>query len=151
MSLSTWYWIWWIWFERDINLRGVRNWLLIIPAECSTLGLCYIDFLIPKFSSGFAIVQMKVDDCDGLMRSCECPGVDFGQFCHWDGSSMRFFRQIVRHFLLLQKVSNMCSKSCQKIWQRPEYAVMKTVLFILCSWGLAVKTRTSWHALVWSG
>ena len=33
-----------------------------------------------QFSSGFAVVQTKVDDCDGLMRSCECPAADLANF-----------------------------------------------------------------------
>ena len=38
---------------------------------------CHFD---SQFSSGFAVVQTKVDDCDGLIRSCECPAPDLANF-----------------------------------------------------------------------
>ena len=76
----------------------------------SNLRSVFIDFVIPKFSSGFAIVQTNVDDCDGLLRSCECPAADLANF----RSSVCFFRPTPWEIFRFRKRWQICVKT---IWK----------------------------------
>ena len=82
---------------------------------CQTLGLCYIHFFGCQIHIGFCPI-VKVDDCDGLMRSCECPAADLVNFGGTTGTDHPCASSDlpVRNFPVSQKVANTQSKTGSK-------------------------------------